>query len=40
VSDPEESAALGIALADDLLAQGAGAILMDVRNGIPAISEP
>ena len=40
-ADEAEAAALGTALAERLLAEGAGAILSDVRSGaLPAVSEP
>jgi hydroxymethylbilane synthase len=40
-SDEEEAAALGIALAERLLADGAGTILAETRTaGTPAVSEP
>jgi hydroxymethylbilane synthase len=36
----EDAAELGAGLADELLVQGAGAILAGARSGIPAITEP
>jgi len=36
----EHAAALGVSLADELLAQGAGEIVSDTRSPVPAITEP
>jgi hydroxymethylbilane synthase len=40
VSSEDDAAGLGAALADELLAQGAGSILAGSRSAIPAITEP